>query len=146
MRFSRMWYVWPAKAQTSLRICAVWPEPLLVAWIFYYSVKLLTEQNLENLSLTGACPGLSESTLVKMLHCWKNLMSRLICCYLSTPCRKFQHSGLQIRVRTRKLFFLFLNQNICCGYSKESSQWDGPFEHPKHTFKLMGKKIITILR
>ena len=24
----------PAKAQTSLRICAVWSEPLLVAWIF----------------------------------------------------------------------------------------------------------------
>ena len=30
--------------------------------------------------------------------------------------------GLQIRVRTRKLFFLFLNQNICCGYSIEPSQ------------------------
>ena len=44
---------------------------------------------------------------------------------------------------------LFLNQNICCGYSnnsKETSQWDGSFEHPKHMFKLMGKKIITILR
>ena len=24
--------------------------------------------------------------------------------------------------------------------------WDGSFEHPKHMFKLMGKKIITILR
>ena len=30
--------------------------------------------------------------------------------------------GLQIRVPTGKLFFLFLNQNICCWYSKESSQ------------------------
>ena len=35
MRFPSMWYVRPAKAQTSLRICAVWSEPLLVAWIFY---------------------------------------------------------------------------------------------------------------
>ena len=35
MRFPTMWYVWPAKAQTSLRIRAVWSEPLLVAWIFY---------------------------------------------------------------------------------------------------------------
>ena len=43
-------------------------------------------------------------------------------------------------------FFLFLIQNICCGYSKELSQGDGSFEHPKHVFKLMGKKIITILR
>ena len=30
-----MWYGRPAKAQTSLRICAVWSEPLLVAWILY---------------------------------------------------------------------------------------------------------------
>ena len=35
MRFPTMWYVQPAKAQTSLRILAVWSEPLLVAWIFY---------------------------------------------------------------------------------------------------------------
>ena len=42
----------------------------------------------------------------------------------------------------KKIIFLFLNQNICCGYSKESSHWDGSFEHPKHMFKLTGKKII----
>ena len=54
-------------------------------------------------------------------------------------------SGLQIRVHIEKFFFLVLIQNICCGYSKEPSQLDGPFEHPKHMFKLMGKKIITIL-
>ena len=35
MRFPTMWYVRPAKAQPSLHICAVWSEPLLVAWIFY---------------------------------------------------------------------------------------------------------------
>ena len=35
IRFPTMWYVWLAKAQTSLRIRAVWPEPLLVTWIFY---------------------------------------------------------------------------------------------------------------
>ena len=32
-----------------------------------------------------------------------------------------------------------------CGYSKEPSQWDGSFEHPKHMLKLMGKRIFTIL-
>ena len=48
--------------------------------------------------------------------------------------------------RTVSIFSLFLNQNVCCGYSKEPSQWDGSFEHQKHMFKLMGKKIITILR
>ena len=35
MRFPTMWYVRPANAQTSLRICAVCSEPLLVPWIFY---------------------------------------------------------------------------------------------------------------
>ena len=35
-------------------------------------------------------------------------------------------SKLQLRVCNRKIFFIFLNQNICCGYSKEPSlPWDG---------------------
>ena len=33
--FPTMWYVRPAKPQISLRILAVWSEPLLVAWVFY---------------------------------------------------------------------------------------------------------------
>ena len=36
------------------------------------NVKLLTEQNLEFLSLKGGCTSSSESTLVKMPHCWKS--------------------------------------------------------------------------
>ena len=35
-------------------------------------VKLLTEHHVEFLSLKGGCIGLSESTLVKMSHCWKS--------------------------------------------------------------------------
>ena len=53
--------------------------------------------------------------------------------------------GLQMWELNGKLFYLFLNQNICCGYSKESSGWDGSFEHLKHMFNLMDKKINTIL-
>ena len=34
--------------------------------------KLLTEHHLEFLSLKGGCTGLSESTLVKMPHCWES--------------------------------------------------------------------------
>ena len=34
-------------------------------------VKLLTEHHLEFLSLKGGCRDSSESTLVKMSHCWK---------------------------------------------------------------------------
>ena len=36
------------------------------------SVKLLTEHHLELLSLNGCCTGSSESTYVKMPHCWKS--------------------------------------------------------------------------
>ena len=36
------------------------------------TVKLLTEHHLGLLSLTGGCIGSSESTLVKMPHCWKS--------------------------------------------------------------------------
>ena len=35
-------------------------------------VKLLTEHHLEFLSLKGGCTGSSESTHVKMPHCWKS--------------------------------------------------------------------------
>ena len=35
-------------------------------------VKLLTEHHLVFLSLKGACTGSSESTHVKMPHCWKS--------------------------------------------------------------------------
>ena len=48
-----------------------------------------------------------------------------------------------VRVHTRKIIFLFLNQNICFGCSKEPSRWDGSFEHPKHMLKIIGKKIFT---
>ena len=36
MRFPTMWYVRPSKPQISLRICAVWSEPLLVAWLLTF--------------------------------------------------------------------------------------------------------------
>ena len=35
-------------------------------------VKLLTEHNLEFLSLKGGCPSSSESTHEKMPNCWKS--------------------------------------------------------------------------
>ena len=35
-------------------------------------VKLLTEHYLEFLSLKGGCRGSSESTHVKIPHCWKS--------------------------------------------------------------------------
>ena len=72
---------------------------------------------------------------------------------LSSPCKLsgafpswWWWSRPKIRVRNWKTFFLFLNQNICCGYSKEPSQWDVSFGHPEHMFNLMDEKKIAILR
>ena len=43
------------------------------------SIKLLTKQHLEFLSLQWGCTGLSESTLVKMPHCWKSHVAAHFC-------------------------------------------------------------------
>ena len=44
---------------------------------YFRSVKRLTEHYLEFLSLKGGCTGSSESTLVKMPHCWKSHCSHV---------------------------------------------------------------------
>ena len=46
------------------------------------SVKLLTEYHLEFLRLTGGCTGSSESTLVKIPHCWKSHVTAQLCHYI----------------------------------------------------------------
>ena len=63
MRFLTMWYMIPTKPQISLH--SLWLE-------YSMSVKLLAEHYLEILSLKGGCKSPSESTLVKMSHCWKS--------------------------------------------------------------------------
>ena len=85
-----------------------------------------------------------DQTALQLLWYRTAMIPRLNVCVLfifSSP--EPSLTGPQIRVRNRKLFFLFLNQNICCGYSKEPSQRDGSFELPKHMFTLMGNKMIT---
>ena len=58
------------------------------------SVKLLTNNLLEVLSLKGGCTGSSESTLVKMPHCLKSHVAAHIAfdgleAYIPFPCRSF---------------------------------------------------------
>ena len=67
MRFPTMWYVRPAKSQISLR-----DQNLCLSLEYSMSVKLVTEHHLEFLTLKGGCTCASESTLVKMPHCWKS--------------------------------------------------------------------------
>ena len=71
MRFPTMWYVQPAKPQISLRIRAV-RSSLCLSREYSMIVKLLSEHHLKFLSFKEGCTGSSESTLVKMPHCWKS--------------------------------------------------------------------------
>ena len=54
------------------------------------TAKLLTEHHVEFLSLKGGCTSSSESTLVKMPHCWKShvtaQMSMFICLPAARSC------------------------------------------------------------
>ena len=69
-----MWYVRPTKPQISLRAYAQTDQSLCrsLEYAINNSVKLLAEHHLEFLSLKGGCTGSSESSLVKMPHCWKS--------------------------------------------------------------------------
>ena len=55
-------------------------------------------------------------------------------------CQCDQCSDILLRLRSIKLIFLFLDWNICCGYSKEPSQWDIYLEHQR-----MFKQVDNIL-
>ena len=59
-------------------------------WSFEYtmSVRLLTVHHLEFLSLKWGCTGSSESTLVKLQHCWKSHVAALLLSakYFSPTC------------------------------------------------------------
>ena len=58
------------------------------------TVWLLTEHHSVFLSLKGGCTDLSESTLVKIPHCWKSRVSAHLC--LSRPMEIIQCIGLWI--------------------------------------------------
>ena len=69
-------------------------------------VKLLTEHHLEFLSLTGGCRGSSESTLVKMPHCWKShaLAHMLQFIGVARPMKTQTHvQGRQVRLALIKM-------------------------------------------
>ena len=85
MRFPTMWYVRPAKPQISLRICADWSEPFLVARIFY-DCKLHTEHQLDFLSLNEAADANLSLHMLKC-HIAGNLMHWLISFRRTTICK-----------------------------------------------------------
>ena len=67
MKFPIRWHVRPAKAHTSLRIRAVWSEPLLVAriflWVLRYWLNIIWVSKLERIL----------HRLLRVIpHCWKS--------------------------------------------------------------------------
>ena len=48
--------------------------------------------------------------------------------------------------RTIENIFLAVNFNMCFGWSKEPSHWDGSFKYPQHMFWFRNKKINFWLR
>ena len=59
-----------AQAQSDQRLCQ--------SLEYYISVQRLTKHHSDLLSLIGGCTGSSESTLVKMPHCWKSFVAAQI--------------------------------------------------------------------
>ena len=66
----------------------------------------------------------------------KSFDTNLYFCVLKVECPENTHiilffADLQNgRFSNINFIFIFQIQNICCGCSKEPSQWDGSFEHP----------------
>ena len=79
--------------QQSLRSACAYrqsDQSLCLSLEYSMTVKLLTEHHLEFLRLKGVCTGWSESTLVKMPHCWKShvtshiiMRKNIVCCISS---------------------------------------------------------------
>ena len=90
-------------------------QSLCLSLEFSMTVKLLTEQHLEFLSLKGGCTDSSESTHVKMPHFWKShVTAQWISHYLLFSCCSFhQYPG-----------FIFLHKLIAqSGYTQYVSNW-----------------------
>ena len=65
--------------------------------------------------------------------------------YLSTD--KWSKSTCPTKIYLLKIviFFLFLEENICCGYSLEVPQWGTSNKYPQHMFSLRNKKNIHLI-
>ena len=64
--------MWDQQSLRSACTYAQSDQSLCLSLEYSMTVKLLTEIHLEFLSLKAGCRGSSESTLVKIPHCWKS--------------------------------------------------------------------------
>ena len=84
--------------------------------------KLLNEHHFEFLSLKGGCTGSSESTLVKMPHCWKSYVTAQLCIR--------PHGIAECDVYAIRTF---VTRNVCCSL---------PFQTP--FFQLVFLLLLTL--
>ena len=77
-------------------------QSLCLSLEYSMTVKLLSKHNLEIISLKGGCAGASESTLVKIPHCWKSHVAARICIGICTVCFTYV---------THEHYFLYANIN-----------------------------------
>ena len=75
------------------------------------SVKLLTEHHLEFPSLKGGCIDSSESTLVKMPHCWKSHVAAQLCAFQQCGILTSVDSGEPVQPPAK------LRSSKCCSAS-----------------------------
>ena len=75
------------------------------------SAKLLTEHHLQFLTLKGGCRGLSESTHVKVPHCWK---SHALAHYFGII--KLQSYVLLMPSNILNMFFFLSGDTIQCSF------------------------------
>ena len=77
------------------------------------TVKLLTEQHLEFLSLKEGCTGFSVSTLVKIPHCWKSHVMTQLCYSFLYLCYPFNFACCIFRYRFRTYERVFCGTKLC---------------------------------
>ena len=82
------------------------------------SVKRLTEHHLEFLSLKRDCTGSSESSCVKMPHCWKSRAAAQIWLMMITVSPRFERAGfltLIVLMNVTWLLVLCVFSSLCLG-------------------------------
>ena len=127
MRFPTMLYMCDQQSLRSACAYAQSDQCLCQSLEYSMSVKLLTEHHLEFLHLKGGCTGSSESTLVKISHCWKSHVAAHLKAYKHLDKRKsclksMQPSLLKKKCPTLvKMYNTFFIQ-ITCSYEQSRKQ------------------------
>ena len=91
-------------------------QSLCLSLAYFMSVKLLTEHNLEFLSLKEGCTGSSESTHVKMPRCWKSHVAALVCVTYNHAQVYFPFRGLPVGFLLLRYLVLFTVESLSLFY------------------------------